>query len=716
VTISFNVSFDDPDVLYTGYYSALTSNALAAAQRWGDHFVSNSSIEIQIRFDDPTGRGTGSGGSVTSVPFGTQDGLRVFEQGSASEVRTGTDPNGASADILIHLSPNYLINELWLDPDPVDRSAPGPSDKTDAVSVLVHEIGHALAFNGWRDWVTGQLPGDYEAIFDTKVIRIDGLFYFNGANAVAAYGGPVPLTEGNLYHYGNSSPLSGSALVPSGLMNGIVFSRGFLYDVAPLDIAVMKDVGLLVDEYVGFRGDDVISAGSGDDRLRGLEGNDQLSGGAGNDTLTGSAGNEMLRGGSSVMSFSANGARAKLGDLDGDGRADILQTESNGRMRAWRSSGNAFERYSQWGSGSRTQDQFADVSGDARADVVQLHENGNVYVWTSNGAGLNDYAVWGRGARPQDKLADFTGDGRADLAQLHENGNIYVWTSNGEGFNDYAVWGRGSRPQDKLADFSGDGKADVVQLHENGNLYVWISNGAGFNDYSVWGRGSRPTDKLADLTGDGKADVVQLHENGNIYVWTSNGAGFDDYSVWGRGSRPTDQLADVNGDGKADVVQLHENGNIYVWTSNGSGFDDYSVWGRGSRPADHLADVNGDAKSDVVQLHENGNAYVWLSTGSNFSDYSVLGTGVNDGAGNDTFVYGQGFGQDTVRDFEAGPGAGDVLRFDPAVFGNYAAVMSNAADDGQGNTRITYDGSNSVLLEHVRRSQLAADDFTFGVG
>jgi len=92
------------------------------------------------------------------------------------------------------------------------------------------------------------------------------------------------------------------------------------------------------------------------------------------------------------------------------------------------------------------------------------------------------------------------------------------------------------------------------------------------------------------------------------------------------------------------------------WTSNGAGFNDYAVWGRGARPQDQLADVNGDGRADVVQLHLNGNAYVWLSTGTSFSTPPTMA---------------------------------------------WATSL------------ITYDSANSVLLEHVRRAQLAADDFSF---
>src|SRR5688572_20791494 len=81
----------------------------------------------------------------------------------------------------------------------------------------------------------------------------------------------------------------------------------------------MKDLGLPINDYVGYRRNDTITAGSGDDLVLGLEGNDQLNGGSGNDTVDGGSGNDkliggtgddILRGGSGTDKASYNGAAA----------------------------------------------------------------------------------------------------------------------------------------------------------------------------------------------------------------------------------------------------------------------------------------------------------------------------------------------------------------------------------------------------------------------
>src|ERR1043166_4968267 len=288
MSVSFSVSFVDRTSIYTGYYALLAADVVAAGQRWGEHFVSSASIEISVSFSTALGP-TANGATAAYQPFGMQNAISVYQTGDAYEIATGIDPNGSGQDINISINPNFLANSLWLDPNPANRTVqPG---KVDAISAFIHEIGHALGFIGYRNFATGQLGGDFETVFDSYIISSNGLFYFNVPNAVLAYGGAVPLTAGNIYHYGNSAG-PGSDLVPGGLMNGVSFRSGTLYDVAPLDIAIMKDLGLPVNDFVGYRGNDIITAGNGDDVLKGLEGDDTLNGGAGADTMIGGPGND----------------------------------------------------------------------------------------------------------------------------------------------------------------------------------------------------------------------------------------------------------------------------------------------------------------------------------------------------------------------------------------------------------------------------------------
>jgi Ca2+-binding RTX toxin-like protein len=44
-------------------------------------------------------------------------------------------------------------------------------------------------------------------------------------------------------------------------------------------------------------------------------------------------------------------------------------------------------------------------------------------------------------------------------------------------------------------------------------------------------------------------------------------------------------------------------------------------------------------------------------------------------SGNDTFVFNAGFGHDTITNFAAGSGVGDVIEFRDGMFVSFAAVI-----------------------------------------
>jgi hypothetical protein len=241
--IVYNVTFDDPAGTFAPFYDQIRTHTLAAGARWDAFLCGSANLDVVIRFDNAIPTATGR--SATSFFVRNNGVMDVFEQGAAGELRTGIDPNGADPDIEFTFGSNYLQNELWFDPDPVARTAAVPTDRTDAVSVLLHEFGHAFALNGWRDGTTGALPGTYGSTFDEWTIFDGTNFFFEGPLAQGVYGGPVPLTFGNIFHLGNNLPRPGDDLIPD-LMNGVVFERGTRYDVSPLDIAIFADVGICI--------------------------------------------------------------------------------------------------------------------------------------------------------------------------------------------------------------------------------------------------------------------------------------------------------------------------------------------------------------------------------------------------------------------------------------------------------------------------------------
>jgi hypothetical protein len=239
------VSFYDPGYAYASFYDRIRRNLVSAGNEWARNFSSsyNASLQVQLSFADIA---TASGWSVTNAYVGQRNGLSTYEQGAAYEVRTGRDPNGTAPDIRMVIGRNgYLQNELWFDPAPGSQTATVPLNRTDARSVFLHELGHAFAFNGWRDSRSGALPGGYQSTFDAWVTpsAAGEPLLFTGPAAQSLYGEPVPLTLGNYSHLGNAVPAPGDDLVPWDLMNGVAFSRGTRYHVSPLDLAILSDTG-----------------------------------------------------------------------------------------------------------------------------------------------------------------------------------------------------------------------------------------------------------------------------------------------------------------------------------------------------------------------------------------------------------------------------------------------------------------------------------------
>lgn len=287
---TFPVVFDaSSSGLTTPERNAITSHVQAAGAAWAALFDFDGTRTITVRISIDTNIPTANGASLTSTSVGTISGRTTYQQGAAVELASCTDPNGgATPDVAFTIGLAYLRNELWFDPDPIARAAAVPSDRTDAMSVFLHEFGHAFAYNGWSNG-QGVPPAAYWSTFD-RWMQSGSPARFTGPQAIAALPGtPLDLTTNNINHWGNASQRPVSAWSPkhavewldgapqpwavcegitsvdappsqdaaeakaivlppllSELMNGVVFYRGTRYDISPLDVGVLRDLGLPV--------------------------------------------------------------------------------------------------------------------------------------------------------------------------------------------------------------------------------------------------------------------------------------------------------------------------------------------------------------------------------------------------------------------------------------------------------------------------------------
>jgi Ca2+-binding RTX toxin-like protein len=287
-----------------------------AFRMWGSVLAGNANLSVRIELVETSGAGRAEATWGNGTNIGRINGVNLLVGAAARELQTGQNVPDNQHDILIRISRNYLLNEMFLDPTPQTRNDI-PADRTDGLSVLLHEIGHALGFTGfWNTSINEQ--GSFATTYDLRRVDIGGEDFLRGPNLQALLGTDLELTRGNYTHYGNTNAFPGTSSDPlTGLMNGVVFYRGYSYTIGDLDLAVLADTGLGTirddvldnplhthlrggagnDHIIGGDIDNVFFGDDGVDYLQGFGGNDQLFGGDDNDTLDGGDGADILIGG-----------------------------------------------------------------------------------------------------------------------------------------------------------------------------------------------------------------------------------------------------------------------------------------------------------------------------------------------------------------------------------------------------------------------------------
>jgi hypothetical protein len=243
--VEFKLTLQDLPAEFKPVERQIEANILAAARMWAEPVDAKPcTIDILFRTDPAANRG--SGRSFTTAPLDDEKhgDKRVMEQSWAAEMRTGRDPNGDKSDVELVLEPGYM-RTLWWDPRPDLRTARIPANKLDAMTVLLHELGHAIAFNGWIDPRTGGNDRDVASTYDRWVTYDGADFFFNGPAAKKLWGGPVPLARtNNNYHHVCDKPRGPQATLKDDLMNGVTFGNGRRYQIGPMDLAILADCGI----------------------------------------------------------------------------------------------------------------------------------------------------------------------------------------------------------------------------------------------------------------------------------------------------------------------------------------------------------------------------------------------------------------------------------------------------------------------------------------
>ncbi|MFD9379382.1 FG-GAP-like repeat-containing protein [Streptomyces sp. NPDC059999] len=248
------------------------------------------------------------------------------------------------------------------------------------------------------------------------------------------------------------------------------------------------------------------------------------------------------------------------GDLDANGTRDIIATEAtsgdlylypgSGAISGSTTLGNRIKIGSGWNS--MTNITIGDYNGDGKADVLATDSAaGDLYVYPGSGGanGMNTLGARvkigsGWSAMHDVTRIDVNKDGKADVVAVEtSSGNLYAYPGTGtlNGMNTLGARvqiGSGWNAMSSLVtpgDLNSDGINDLVAKDESGNLFVYPGSGAinGTNTLGARtqiGTGWKSMTDLvgADLNGDGKGDIAAVQANpgatGTFYAYPGSGA------------------------------------------------------------------------------------------------------------------------------------------------------------------------------------------------
>jgi hypothetical protein len=418
--------------------------------------------------------------------------------------------------------------------------------------------------------------------------------------------------------------------------------------------------------------------------------------------------------------------RLALGDLDGDGLTDIVGAPNTSTLYVYRNTGtpascsfNTTLTLSQFGD---LQDAaIGDIDGDGRPDIVvaEYYQPGSISILRNTSVpGAISFAspirIATGSAASRIAIGDIDNDGLADVVAGCEN-NIAVFK------NTSAAGNISFRTQVDLRDVPGNSKVVIADLDNDNRLDLVASSATTLGVYKNTGQPGTvsfsyvvkhalplaflPDMNVADINLDGKPDIVRSNDATiSVYENISSGGTITTASPVTFAGSPSlfkITMADMDADGKTDILSGHIDRNLVAALHNQADVPYIRYFSPAEAAEGDTIVINGANLAGVTGIQLGGTAAASFIINADTSITGVVGKGAS---GSITATSAKGNG--SKDGFTFIPPL-SITSFSP-VYGGAGTTITITGNGFRNITGITIGGVPVASIEGYVLSSIAA--------